>query len=387
MLRYVLLLFIFIIHHFAFAQEDIKQAKERIAKMSAILKNTTEQKEASMTELSDIEAHIEGLKHLLEQINKRIVNAQKEGILAAHSVDSLSEKLMFLKEEYAELVYASYKTGGDFEQLAYILASDNFSQFVRRANYIEHYKDIRKKQILEIERTQELLNSKQIEVQERVKEEANSLEEEKLQLAELKKLEEKQGEMIASLKDKEEEIKKQLELERKGLSELQKQMIAMTSKVSSKPETPITKKEETVEVEAVFTEQEGKLSWPVDEGVVTNKFGLRPHPILTGVTIENHGIDIRVKENAKVKSVFSGVVTAVTKVPNLQNVVMIRHGDFFTVYSKLSSVNVKVGDHLPAKKVLGKAGKNMDGAYEVQFQIWNKKGQKLDPEKWLVAHQ
>ncbi|ANQ50826.1 peptidoglycan DD-metalloendopeptidase family protein [Flammeovirga sp. MY04] len=366
-----------------FAQQDVQQAKKKIAQTSAILKNTTEQKETSLSELSDLEAQIEGLEHLLDQINKRINVSKKEALLATHSIDSLNDKVLLLKQEYAQLVYASYKTGGDFEQLAYLLASDNFSQFVRRASYIEHYKEIRKKQILEIERTQALLADKKVELEERNKEEQVLLKEEKAQLASLKSLEKQQSELIADLKNKEEYLKKQLEQEREGLAEIQRQMLAITTKIKS-DETSRSKELAIVSSKS-FDELQGTLIWPVPEGVITNRFGVRPHPILEGVSIENHGIDIRVKQNTKVKTVHKGVVTAVSKVPNLQNVVMLRHGNYFTVYSKLSKVYVKVGDQLPSSKAIGLAGKNEDGVYEVQFQIWNTEGQKLDPEQWLAT--
>ncbi|NME70100.1 murein hydrolase activator EnvC family protein [Flammeovirga aprica] len=376
-----------------FAQKDIKTAKDKIAQTKAILDDTQYKKEASLSELNDIEAQIEGREHYLHQIQNRITEAQNEEKEAIIVADSLQRKIELLKEEYAELVYAAYKTGGDFQQLAYIFSSENFTQFVRRANYLEHYKDVRKKQIIEIERSQELLLNKKEEIKARNKESFALLEEEKVQLLQLKSLKERQTTVVSNLKLKERELIAQLEKDRKALAELQRQVLVLTSNVSKEGNVF----EDEIEVTAAtenkinnknvtttnFLETKGSLKWPVEGGVITNHFGVRPHPILSGVTIENHGIDLRVKPNAIVKSVFSGVVTAVTKVPNLQNVIMLRHDNFFTVYSKLNKVNVKVGDIVSINSRLGNAGQNEDGSYEIQFQIWNMDGEKLDPEEWL----
>ncbi|OHX67597.1 murein hydrolase activator EnvC family protein [Flammeovirga pacifica] len=383
-MRLFTILFLTCILQSIYAQESVQEAKNKIAKTTAILQNTTDKKESSLSELNDIEAQIQGLEHLLHQINNRVIITKKEALLASHNIDSLSNKVEILKQEYAQLVYASYKTGGDFEQLAYLLASENFSQFVRRASYLEHYKEIRKKQIIEIERTQALLANKKVELEARNKEEETLLAEEKAQLTELRLLEKKQSDLIADLRNKEEYLKNQLNQEREGLAEIQRQMLAMTTEIKTKK--ALTKSEKVVvdNTSKSFNELKGKLQWPVTEGVITNRFGIRPHPVLEGVTIENHGIDIRVKKNTKIKTVHQGVVTAVSKVPNLQNVVVLRHDNYFTVYSKLSKVYVKKGDRLPLNKSIGVVAKNKDGFYEVQFQIWNTDNQKLDPEQWLI---
>ncbi|MBB6463203.1 murein hydrolase activator EnvC family protein [Flammeovirga kamogawensis] len=392
--RIILLIWITIISTNVFSQEEIQKAKEQVAKTEAILESTKDKKETSLSELNDIEAQIEGRAHFLGQIKTRIKKAQSEAIAASNSIDSLQLKISILKEEYAELVYAVYKTGGDLQQLAYVFSSDNFSQFVRRANYLEHYKDVRKKQILEIERSQELLASKKIELEARNKEESALLVEENTQLKALQKLENRQEQVVTDLRKKEVELAQKLKLERKALIELQRQMLALTSSVKKNKnddfneikEPSSNKKPEinSKNISVSFSETRGKLIWPVKDAVIANHFGVRPHPVLSGVTIENHGIDLRVYENAEVKSVFDGVVTAVTKVPNLQNVVMLRHGDYFTVYSKLETVKVNVGDVISKNKVIGKAGKNIDGFFEIQFQIWNMNGEKLDPEQWLT---
>ncbi|AZQ64411.1 hypothetical protein EI427_20000 [Flammeovirga pectinis] len=394
--RIILLIWITVISTNVFSQEEIQKAKEQVAKTEAILESTKDKKETSLSELNDIEAQIEGRAHFLSQIKTRIKKAQSEAIAASNSIDSLQKKISILKEEYAELVYAVYKTGGDLQQLAYVFSSDNFSQFVRRANYLEHYKEVRKRQILEIERSQELLASKKIELEARNKEESSLLVEENTQLKALQKLEDRQELVVTDLKKKEVELAQKLKLERKALIELQRQMLALTSNVKKnkatdfddikEPTSTSNKKPEinSKNTSVRFSEIKGKLNWPVKDAVITNHFGIRPHPVLSGVTIENHGIDLRVYENAEVKSVFEGVVTAVTKVPNLQNVVMLRHGDYFTVYSKLETVKVNVGDVISKNKLIGKAGKNIDGFFEIQFQIWNMNGEKLDPEQWLT---
>ncbi len=122
---------------------------------------------------------------------------------------------------------------------------------------------------------------------------------------------------------------------------------------------------------------------PVKEGFISGKFGRQEHPILPKVWIENIGIDIRTNEAEKVYAVSDGKVTAIKKVPGMEHVIMIQHGEYFTVYAKLKEVFVKRGQQINEQALIGTVAPNEEGISELQFQIWHHQT-RLDPQEWLA---
>ncbi|HJW29005.1 MAG TPA: M23 family metallopeptidase, partial [Saprospiraceae bacterium] len=129
-----------------------------------------------------------------------------------------------------------------------------------------------------------------------------------------------------------------------------------------------------------FAANKGKLPWPVGKGLITDHFGTHPHPLLKGIIVQNNGVDIQSESGAAVKSLFNGTVASVTKIPGYDFMVMVRHGLYFTVYSRLISTNVKKGDEVTTGQLIGRLG---DEEPELHLEIWQDKN-KLDPEVWLA---
>lgn len=144
----------------------------------------------------------------------------------------------------------------------------------------------------------------------------------------------------------------------------------------------------TPEVQSIskkFAENQGRLPWPVDKGYISSHYGKQAHPVYTSVTLDNIGIDITTSANAPVRAVFEGTVTKVANIDGM--VIMVSHGEYFTIYSKLSNANVKVGDKVSAKQNIGAAGKNDDGANVVNFQVWKISGSNfnsVNPSSWIA---
>lgn len=140
---------------------------------------------------------------------------------------------------------------------------------------------------------------------------------------------------------------------------------------------------ESSELSKNFEGNRGRLPWPVERGVVTDPFGKHKHAIATKVEIDNYGIDIQTSQGAKARAVFEGVVTNVMPDMGLGQTVLVKHGIYWTVYSRLSSVNVKVGQSLSAKDIIGTVANNEDGVAVMNFQVW-KNGVKLNPSSWVT---
>jgi murein DD-endopeptidase MepM/ murein hydrolase activator NlpD len=132
-----------------------------------------------------------------------------------------------------------------------------------------------------------------------------------------------------------------------------------------------------------FASNKGKLPWPSEHGVITGRFGEHPHPVLKYVKVKNNGIDISTEKGALVRTVFNGKVSRVMSFPNLNKVVIIRHGEYLTVYSNLEEVNVKDGQTVTTKQLIGKIHTNPeDSKTDLHFEIWLGKSTQ-DPQEWL----
>ena len=131
-----------------------------------------------------------------------------------------------------------------------------------------------------------------------------------------------------------------------------------------------------------FAGNKGRLPWPVARGFVAQHFGRHPHPVLKHVIVENRGVDIQTNQGEAVRSVFAGRVLTVAQVPGMNTIVMIQHGEYFTVYARLRSVNVHEGQQVGSRETIGTAATDADGAAQVQFQVWRNSAN-LNPEGWL----
>ncbi|KAB7729424.1 peptidoglycan DD-metalloendopeptidase family protein [Rudanella paleaurantiibacter] len=131
-----------------------------------------------------------------------------------------------------------------------------------------------------------------------------------------------------------------------------------------------------------FAASRRRLPWPVQRGFVSDRFGVHKHPVL-GINISNPGIDIQTNAGETVRSVYEGVVMNVEYVMGSNNVVAIQHGDYFTIYAKLKSVSVRVGQRVKAREPIGVVATDAKGISELQFQVW-KEFAKMNPETWLA---
>lgn len=132
-----------------------------------------------------------------------------------------------------------------------------------------------------------------------------------------------------------------------------------------------------------FTASRAHLPWPVTKGFISDHFGRKPHPVLRGIFVENQGVDIQTNAGEGVRTVYDGIVQDVTSMPGMNTVVAIQHGDYFTVYAKLKSVSVRIGQRVKARESIGTVATDKNGVSEIQFQIW-KEFTKLNPESWLT---
>ena len=225
------------------------------------------------------------------------------------------------------------------------------------------------------------------------------LDEEKAEKEKLEKMRKEQQGLVNTLSRKEREIQRQIAAAKKQQDQLNRMIKAAIedeirrAEAESKKENSTTTKKagtampmtpEAAALSSSFAGNKGKLPWPVETGFVTTGYGTYPHPTLKGIVLDSDGIEIRTQPNSNVRSVFEGTVSKISTLPGYGLTVIVKHGEYFTLYSRLKSVSVKVGQSIKGKEIVGQVASNPEGNAEVHFQVW--KGlQIMDPSGWITS--
>lgn len=398
--KYVLFFFIVVLQQGLFAQSKKelegkkKQLQKEIKQTESLLNETKKNKKLSLNQLVTLNKKISVREQLIQTIQAEIRIAEKQIKENKEIITSLKNDLQKLKEEYARMIYYAYKNQDAYSRIMFVFSAQDFSQAYRRLKYMQQYSYYRQKQAEMIEKTQELLNKKVAELEDKKRQKQQLLgieEEEKQVLAKekteqekiLTQLQEQEKELLKKIREKEQEQRQlQLAIQRIIEEEIRKSIEKAKSDGTKPAEKGLTLTPEAQKLSNTFEANKGKLPWPVAEGIITGKHGEQPHPVLKGITIKNNGVDISTKKDAPVRAVFEGEVTGLATVPGFGKVVMIRHGEYLSVYSNLRDVLVKKGDKIKTKQNIGVVETDDNGKTEVHFEIW--KGSTLmNPETWL----
>jgi septal ring factor EnvC (AmiA/AmiB activator) len=285
------------------------------------------------------------------------------------------------------MLFEAQKANEGLTKLTFLFASASFDQMLMRLKYMEQYGQARKEQAHAIASVQSQLKD-QVKLIEKEKEEKNKLLKDEInendRLVSLKK---KQRNVVRSLEKEEKKLKSDLEDTRNAIAKLDKLISDLVKEemeraAREKANADKTKITVTTALSTSFEENKNKFSWPVS-GFISQKFGRQNHPVLKGIVLQNDGINIQTKEGEIVKSIFEGEVRRVAFIPAIGTSVIINHGDYFSVYTGLKDVYVKMGQKVNSKQDLGVVQVNTDGISELRFQI-RKNIEALNPEDWLT---
>jgi septal ring factor EnvC (AmiA/AmiB activator) len=368
-------------------EKEKNENLQKIKEAQKILAQTESERKTSLGQLNALIQQIEARESLIKSISKEIRLLDNQIGDLGQIVVSLEDDLENLKKEYSSMVYAAAKASRGHNTLTFIFSSNSFHQFLMRLKYMEQYAEARKHQVDLIEKVKETLSSQRQSIEKKKLEQKLLLADQITENNNLIALRSKQSDLVKTLNKKESELKKELAGRKSAvdklntlIADLVKKEIEKTAKGKSTSKIALTP--EAAMLSASFEGNKAKLLWPVSSGFISNKFGKQPHPILKGVEVDNLGVGIQTNKDENVRSVFDGKVKAVASVPGMNNVVIVQHGQYHTVYARLKTVNVKTGQEVKAKEVLGAVYTDKDGITELQFQVW-KNDQKLDPQAWL----
>ena len=381
-------------------KETLQQKKTEIEKeieyTNKLLEETQKNRQASMNELAVINRKIDRREVLIQTISDELVILDRTILQNQQSLSELDAELKQLKDEYARMIYLAFLNRGAYDRLMFLFSSKNFNQAYQRMKYMQQYGDYRKQQAGQIlEKQNELTEKTRVIEQQKMDKEAllSSKERELIRLdgekndknVTLSRLGQKESELRKTLKEKEAAARKlQQALERIIAEEIRKSNEMMKTRAGESSATFALTPEER-ELSNSFASNMGKLPWPTERGVISSPFGEQAHPVLKGIKVKNNGIDILTNAGSPARAIFAGEVTRIIAVPKYHNVVIIRHGEFLSVYSNLDEVMVSKGEKIVTKQVIGSIHTDESSSRtELHFELW--KGKELqDPLHW-IAH-
>ena len=390
--RNILIVIFFFSFTFSYSQsiDAIKKKNEKtekeIAYLNKLLENARKDKSSTIQKVSIINQKIGKGKEMIQSLTNE-VNYLDGQIKKNESVKSgLESDKQRMLEFYSKMVYETWKKRNESDKLIYIFSSSSFAQAYARYKYFEQVQDYSKRQIQLIEQTNDSLTAINRELSKLIILKSETQSKITSQNNQLIREQNEANTYIADLKKKEKELLRKLNIEIKNRErfkkELEKLIAAQAKKSGSKNSTyKLTPEEKLISDD--FAKNRGKLPWPVEQGFVSEKFGVNVHPVFKQVKLNNAGITITTSRNADVRAVFKGVVTEIMFIPGDNNVVIVRHGNYLTVYSNLVEIFIKKGDTVNVKQKIGKLAVSSGNNSTLNFQVWRDKDN-LDPQLWLT---
>lgn len=387
--KYLLTLLFSVNFLFGFSQsvQNLQQKKERIQRkienISKILNKTKKSKKNTLQYLTLLKKKISLRKELITNIDNEINHLNDQLFDLNIKKDSIERQLLGKKDHMSALLVRLSRILKDkHTPLYFILSSKNFSQAYLRLSYykklLTHYSkaidDLKvisnsyEKSKLELENTKRELKNKQL-----------------LKQIELKQLiAEQNGYMkkFGRLKRSERQLRVQLRKEKRKRDNLANRIRKLIAEEARRNRNNSTLNAKNLILSKKFEENRGKFKIPVQPGTIISEFGEHFHPVLKSVKIRNNGVDIATTGKSPVCAIFNGKVSRIIKIPQGGIAVIVRHGNFLTVYSNLGTVFVKVGESVQIGERIGKLIKNSSDQYVLHFEIWNERKPE-NPAEWL----
>jgi murein hydrolase activator len=331
------------------------------------------------SKISNREKVILNISLEIELLNKRI---DEENDI----INNLKLDLETIKGEYARLILYAFSYQRNYNSIMYILAAQSLDQLYKRIRFVELLTSYRKRQSNAIIETISTINRVLEELKELKKERNSVLHGSEIEKSSLIKEKQSQNKIIINLRDKDKEIREEIKEKLATAKRLDKEIEDAINAEAKKRNTKNLFSQLTPEEKLLsknFKENKGKLPWPTETGIVINGFGDHQHPILKEVVTRNHGVDISTNKDGYVRAVFDGEVSKVIAIPGTNYTVLIRHGNFLSVYQNIVNIQVKNGEKIKTKQVIGRAFGNKDDNFSIlHFEIWNEI-EKQNPEEWL----
>ena len=398
---FCLIAFFWIGMHSVSAQDTTKRQQEleaqrirlknEIKQINQLLFTNTKTRKNALNEAEDLQVKLSVRVELIKVTNEQVNILTRRINLNQRNIGNQRKELELLKEDYARMIQKSYASKSLKNRLMFLFSSESFLQAYKRIQYLKQYASYRRKQGLAIsEKTQLLQKLNQTLIDEKGKKvvlikENRAVQE---QLAEERK---QQQSLIKNLKRKERSLAAQISKKQKKRKEIDREINRLIREAIAASNKAVGKKggkifELTPEAKLIaanFSANKGRLPWPLEKGIVIQKFGRQPHPVVKTTTIQSNGVTLATAPSTQVRAIFEGEVMSVVLIKGSNPSVLIRHGNFISVYKNLGKLYVKKGDKVKAKQAIGEVFTNQQtGKTELQFSIFNNV-KVLNPKGWI----
>lgn len=375
-----------------------KRIQLDIKRVNKLLVTQKRKERNALDDLKDLNLKIDMRNKFINTINLEALLLGKEIEKKDKEVEVLSKELEELKKDYADMIYKSYKSRSLQSRMMFLLSAQNFYQAYKRLQYMQQYAAFRKKQGQAIVEQADFLQKVKdsLWTQKTVKDSLVAKEKEQKEIIEQDKKE--QEKLIGYIKKRERHYKKELQNKIKEekiiaskIDKLIKEAIARANRKAKSTSTSKAKKNEFIlspEAKVLaekFEFNKGKLPWPVKESIITRRFGVQPHPTLSGITINSTGLHFTTSKGAMAESIFDGEVLAIQKSKGGRKNVLIQHGNYISTYKNLETTLVKTGDKVITGQQIGKIFTNKVNRKTTLVFVLFKNTKRLNPSNWILT--
>ena len=367
-----------------------KRLQQEIVQINALIKTSAKKRANVLTQVETVQLKMDRQDALIRLTNRQINRLNQEINVNLRNIEKLRAELTSLKKDYAEMVVSARKNKSTQNRLMFLLSSESFWQAYKRMAYMKQYAAYRKQQGEQIAAKTKALQQYTTDLVAQRKDKKQLIEENRKAQKELDSIRKRQNTLVLELKKREKnytaQIKKkqkQREAIDKEIARLIREAIAASNKKAGTKTGGFVLTPEAKALAASFVSNKGRLPWPVEKGIVTQRFGTQRHPVVRTTTIKSNGVTLSVPAGATARSVFEGIVLNIMQFKGSNPIVLVQHGNYITGYKNLSKVYVKKGDRVTAKQAIGQIFTNKDtGKTTLQFSLFQNTTPQ-NPALWL----
>ena len=369
-----------------------KRLQQEIKQINKLLFSNEKKKKSVLTEVEDLSLKIDVRRRLIRVTNEQANRLTQQINVNQRSIDRQRKELEALKKDYSEMILKSYQSKSGQSRMMFLFSSENFLQAYKRFQYLKQYTSFRKKQGELIAEKTEILQQLNLDLIAQKRKKEVLVQENKEAQDAYKKEQTSQQALVKALKKKERSFVSQIKKKQKKAAEINKEIqrliraaIAASNKAAGKKGNAkvftLTPEDQLISDNIIANK--GKLPWPVEQGIVIQRFGKQPHPVVKTAMIQSNGVTIATPENSEARAVFEGKVMSIIGFKGSNPTVLIQHGNYITTYSNLGEVYVIKGQKVNAKEKIGKVFTNPEtGKTELKFSVF-KNSSPTNPKGWI----
>lgn len=366
-------------------EDQRRKTLEEINYVDGMLRNTEQEKSHNLNSLRILGNKVSLRETVISGMGQEIGLLDERIELNKLAIEMMESDLQVLREDYSRAIVNLYKSKKTNPEIVYILSARDFNQGYKRLKYLQQISKYRRDEseiIAELKEEIELTKTKLESDLGRISDLRHN---EVIQKNILEQEQQKKQRLVLTLGNKEKQLKKELDEKKVIAKRIEKEIARIIEEERKKS----VKSELTPEQKLIgddFEVNKGRLPWPVVKGIITSHFGVHKHPVLKYVTENNFGIEITSSGRTIARSIFKGEVTAITAISGANMTVIIRHGNYLSVYTNLINIKVKKGEKVNTKQDLGEVYQDpsADNNATIKFMIFNKNY--IDPEDWIAKN-